>query len=303
VAAALLMSGCGPAASSAAPSAAPSPPAPTTPDPSPYAVSCLAVGAANDPAQAFAQVQQTLGPLPIRRSFDSSLPASFNRSAAAGDAAVGVRSFVSWKPPGGDHAGVAAGRYDRQIRHWAKSVPRTGVWATAWHEPENDMTAAEYVAFARRVYAVAKTANPTIHFGAVYMAYWWDPAEASHYVGDPAAWWPGDGYADFAALDWYGVDPTPMSTSASFTTWYQTMEPTGVPLLIAEYGQGTAGGDAARELARAQAITQDAAWISVHPRIRMWLYWQASGAQGDWRLLDPVSRAAWVAVAASGCRG
>jgi hypothetical protein len=93
-----------------------------------------------------------------------------------------------------------------------------------------------------------------------------------------------------------------MSTSASFTTWYRAMTSTGVPLLITEYGQGTAGGGSSRDLARARAIGKDAAWIATHPRIRMWLYWQAAGPQGDWRLRDPVSQAAWRAVAESGCR-
>jgi hypothetical protein len=274
-----------------------------------YAVSCLAVGAAvaggeTDVAR-FLRNKNQLGPLTIRRSFDPSLPRSFARSAAAGDQAAGLRSFVSWKPPGGDHAGAATGKYDRQITAWARSVPRTGVFATAWHEPENNMTADQFVAFERHVYTVVKAANPTIRFGPVYMAYWWDPAQPSHYVGDPNAWWPGDGYADFAGLDWYGPQPTPMTTSASFENWYRTMLPTGMPLYITEYGQGVRkpgrAADPGRDAARAQAITTDAAWIHAHPRIRMWLYWQATGAQGDWRLHDAASQQAWRAVAQSGC--
>jgi hypothetical protein len=274
-----------------------------------YARTCLAVGAAvaggeTDVAR-FVRNEQQLGPLTIRRSFDPSLPRSFARSAAAGDAAAGLHSFVSWKPPGGDHAGAAAGKYDEQIAAWARSVPRTGVYATAWHEPENNMTADQYVAFERHVYTVVKAANPTIRFGPVYMAYWWDPAQPRHYVGDPKAWWPGDGYADFAGLDWYGPQPTPMTTSASFLEWYRTMSATDVPLYITEYGQGVRKrgepADPSRNAARAQAITTDAAWIHAHPRIRMWLYWQATGAQGDWRLRDAASQAAWRAVADSGC--
>ena len=73
------------------------------------------------------------------------------------------------------------------------------MYATAFHEPENDLTAAEFVAFQRHVYTVVKAANPTILWGPVYMAYWWDPSKPDHYVGNPAAWWPGDRYADFVA--------------------------------------------------------------------------------------------------------
>jgi|1186.fasta_scaffold30801_1 hypothetical protein len=275
-----------------------------------YAVDCLAVGAAvsggeTDVAR-FERSQQQLGTLTIRRSFDPSLPSSFRTSAAAGDQAAGLHSFVSWKPPNGDHAGAAAGRYDKQIAGWARSVPHTGVFATAWHEPENDMTADQYVAFERHVYTVVKKANPTIRFGPVYMAFRWDPTQTGHFVGDPTAWWPGDGYADFAGLDWYGPDPQPMTTSNSFQLWYKSMYPTGVPLYITEYGQGVqrrgAGDDPGKDAARASAIRADASWIAAHPRIRMWMYWQSTGAQGDWRLKDPASQAAWRAVADSGCR-
>ena len=279
-------------------------------DPSGYATRCLAVGAAaNAPGAVdagalplFRQAASQLGPLTVRRSFDSGLPRSFATSAARNDAAAGVRSFVSWKPPRGDFRGAAEGKYDSQVTAWAQSVPRTGVYATSFHEPENNMTAAEFVALQRHLYAVVKAANPTIQWGPVYMAYWWDPAAPRHYVGKPAEWWPG---SDFAGLDWYGPNPHPMTESASFDNWYSTMEPTGVPLFITEYGQYAQGNGEARDPAkdreRARAIRTDAAWIHSHPRIRMWMYWQGVGAQGDWRLNDPASQRAWRAVADAGC--
>lgn len=279
-----------------------------------FAVDCLAVGAAvsvdDQPASSaqrlFAQVDKTIGPLSIRRSFDRTLPSSFAHSAASGDAAAGLHSFVSWKPPNDDHSGAAAGKYDRQIIAWAKSVPRTGVYATAFHEPENDMSAAAYVAFERHVYTVVKKANPTIRFGPVYMGYWWDPAQPKHYVGDPAAWWPGQQYADFVGLDWYGIDPAPMTTSTSFRTWYQFVAPTGLPLVIPEYGQyqrltGTPA-DPAKLTARVAAIQQDAAWLAAHPQFTIWMYWEGGPVSHDYRLTDPASQAAWRSVAGSGCR-
>jgi hypothetical protein len=282
-------------------------------EPTAAAPPCLAVGAAvNGPEQVdggklplFRKAVDHLGPLTVRRSFDAGLPRSFAESAAAGDADAGVHSFVSWKPPHGDHRGTADGDYDRQITAWAESVPRTGVYATSFHEPEDDMTGPEFVAFQRHVYTVVKAANPTIRWGPIYMAYWWDPEAPGHFVGNPDEWWPGDGYADFAGLDWYGPDPRPMTSSGSFRFWYDAMEPTGVPLLITEYGQyAVAPGEQrrpAKERARARAIRQDAAWITEHPRIGMWLYWQAFGAQGDWRLRDEASQRAWREVAESGC--
>ncbi|MGY2002144.1 hypothetical protein [Blastococcus sp. SYSU DS1024] len=277
-----------------------------------YATRCLAVGAAvtADPGsglsalETFLEADEQMGPLTIRRSFDPRLPRSFDRSAAAGDPEAGVHTFVSWKPPDGDHRGAAQGRYDEQIAAWARSVP-AGVFATSFHEPENDMTGPEFVAFQRHVHAVVEAANPGIHWGPVYMAYWWDPAEPSHYIGDPALWWPGEEHADFVGLDWYGADPEPMTASPSFRHWYEFMEPTGVPLFITEYGQYVLReGEQADPVLlqrRVEAIRTDAAWIAEHPRIRMWLYWQGTGRRGDWRLHDDASRAAWRAVADTGC--
>ena len=138
------------------------------------------------------------------------------------------------------------------------------------------------------------------------MAYWWDPTEPDHYVGSPADWWPGDGFADFVGVDWYGEEPTPMTTSRSFQHWYTTMVPTGLPLFVVEYGQYQLGPGEARdpvaERLRAEAIRTDAAWIRTHPRITMWLYWQAPGPAGEWQLRDPGSQRAWQAVAAAVCR-
>ncbi len=289
------------------------PPSSSRRDLSGYGLDCLAVGAWAPPSRSggspygpFLEADRAMGPLTVRRSFNSTLPAGFAVSAAAGDQAAGLHSFVSWKPPGGDHRGTAAGRYDRQIASWARSVPPTGVFATAFHEPENDMTAAEFVAFQRHVYVVVKNANPTIRWGPVYMAHWWDPAEPDHYIGNPAVWWPGDEYADFSGLDWYSADPRPMTASRSFAHWYEAMEPTGLPLVIAEYGQYVlAPGETSRpelERARVAAIRQDAEWIARHPRITMWIYWQGPGPRGNWALEDDAAQGAWRDVARSGCR-
>ena len=77
-------------------------------DPTGYAVDCLAVGAAvNAPDRTdggrlplFHEADDAIGPLTIRRSFDPSLPRTFDTSAAAGDRDADVRSFVSRTPPG-----------------------------------------------------------------------------------------------------------------------------------------------------------------------------------------------------------
>lgn len=122
----------------------------------------------------------------VRRSFNSTLPSSFAASSAKDDAKYGYKSFVSWKPPGGDVAGTTADRYDAAVAAWARSVPRTGIYATSYHEPENDMTAAQFVAMHRHLYTVVKAANPTIQWGPTYMSYWWQPARLAS-IGGAAA--------------------------------------------------------------------------------------------------------------------
>jgi hypothetical protein len=133
------------------------------------------------------------------------------------------------------------------------------------------------------------------------MAYWWDPAEPDHYVGDPSAWWPGEEYADFVGLDWYGTDPEPMTASPSFSHWYAEMAPSGLPLVIAEYGQGVIGPEeqltGELDRGRAEAIDRDATWIAEHPQVIAWLYWHGPGHGGDWRLTGDAARSVWRDVA------
>ncbi len=240
----------------------------------------------------------------FRRSFNTSLPASFAQSSAKDDARYGYRSFVSWKPPGGDYVGAAAGRYDAAVAAWARSVPRTGVYATTFHEPENDMSAAQFVAMHRRLYTVVKTANSTIQWGPVYMSYWWQPARLAS-IGGAEAWWVGSDRADFTAVDNYSTpNPVQLSNDPQFMTWYNAMLNKGKPMLITEYGQYSIrpgySVDPAMQAKRAQTIAADAAWIKSQGRITMWLYWNGTGAQGNWTLTDAASRQAWKDVAAAG---
>jgi len=255
----------------------------------------------------FNESNADIGPLVYRRSFDSGLPSSFQSSAARDDAANGYRSFVSWKPPNGDYVGAAQGRYDAQVIAWAESVPDTGVYATSFHEPENDMTGPQFVALQRHLYTVVKAANPSIQWGPVYMSYWWDEG-TSHYIGDKDAWWPGNNYADFTAVDTYSAkQPVPLESDPEFRGWYDYMLNIGKPMLITEYGQyAVAPGqrsDPQMLTERAATIRQDAAWLAEQGTISMWLYWDATGDQGDWRLNDPESQQAWREVAQSGRGG
>ena len=135
------------------------------------------------------------------------------------------------------------------------------------------------------------------------MAYWWDDG-TSHYIGDKDAWWPGNAYADFTAVDVYSNAGVALENHSAFRGWYDYMIGTGEEMIIAEYGQyvvppgGTA--DPAKLAVAGQLIAQDAAWIARKATSRMWCYWNATGAKGDWRLSDPTTQAAWRNVSQSG---
>ena len=255
----------------------------------------------------FIEGDKVLGPLRYRRCFDESLPATFQVSCARDDWSHGYRSFVSWKPPAKDFLGAAAGRYDAQITDWARSVPPgIGLYATVWHEPEEDMTGQQFVAMFQHVYAVVKAANPSITFGPVHMAYRWHEGSNHYAPGGPDAWWVWSRYADFVAVDAYSPNPTSLRDQPGFKGWLNFVNrkaPTK-PLVVAEYGQyvvapvGTPP-DAAKQAARARIIPIDESYLR-SMRFTMWLVWHGAGPKGDWRLTDPGSQAAWRTVAANG---
>ncbi|MFN2502640.1 MAG: DNRLRE domain-containing protein [Acidimicrobiales bacterium] len=252
----------------------------------------------------FDVANDTIGPLRYRRCFNPVLPKTFQDSCARHDAAHGYRSFVSWKPPGGDFVGAARGAYDTAVTEWARSVPpHSDVYATAFHEPENDMTGPQFVAMQCHLYRVVKAANPSIRWGPVYMSYWWEPGRLAS-KGGAGSWWVGSDCADFTGVDTYADKPAPLSGDSEFRGWYDYMLDKGEPMLIVEYGQYAVGDsevpDPAKYAARARTIRTDAAWLRDQGVIRMWLYWDGAGEKGDWSLTDSGSQGAWREVAAGG---
>ncbi|MGI8807827.1 MAG: hypothetical protein ACR2KK_08310 [Acidimicrobiales bacterium] len=263
----------------------------------------------------FVKANQIIGPLRYRRCFDKELPASFKDSCAKDDRSLGFRSFVSWHPPGFDHAGAARGAYDGQIRDWAKSVPTgIGLYATVWHEPETPggppgttLTGQQYVAMYQHVYTVVKAANPSITFGPVYTAYWWHEGTNHYAPGGPNAWWVGGRYADFVAVDTYAAQPKALKYDAAFQGWLKFVngKAPNKPLVVSEYGRyvvknGTVP-DPALQAVRARIIPVDENYLR-SMRFTMWLYWHGTGEKGNWSLTDPASQAAWRTVASHGRR-
>lgn len=284
-----------------------SPPGGTTASPpSAGDVSAPIVGAYTNTPRAneatFEQLRAALPQLHVRRSFSSGMPRSVADTPAADDAAAGVTTFLSVKPnfhqPGKD---------DDKIASLARSLP-AGSYLTAWHEPENNMSAAEYVRMFRNFYSVAKQANPAIYVGNVYMTYQWAPGRA---VTNPDDWWVGSDSTDFLATDTYmhayeadsSGQPRPLGDDPNHQRWHDWAVTKGKPLLVTELGVAQSFSDAER----AQYLTSSWAWLKAN-HYRMLLFWNGAGTPPDgqsWDFVDgeqqwPKTLAAVRAIAADG---
>src|SRR5689334_8205394 len=151
------------------------------PIPAQAALPTLAVGATTSAADTvgsgntcagFLDERTHLGNLGIRRVFASAgqLPPADALSCHTNYGAVLWYSFKTSCTP----AGVAAGWCDSEIQNIALAMPADG-YLTYNHEPENDMTGVQFVAAFKRVYLVAKAANPGLTVVPIYMSYQWRP--------------------------------------------------------------------------------------------------------------------------------
>ncbi|MGI8699805.1 MAG: hypothetical protein ACR2JU_01080 [Nocardioidaceae bacterium] len=219
-------------------------------------------------------------------------------------------SFVSAVVPNRDYSGLAAGRYDDQIIAAVRPLS-AGTRCTMNHEPENDVPAPIWVEMFRHFYTVAKSANPKVRVGPVHLTYAWrdgmvGPSGNNTDTQSPEQWDVGDAYRDFTAADTYSVRGQPLEHDPQFRAWFDFFhEVSNKPLGIAEYGQYAVPPDGTRnadlETRRAKLIEMDAAWLSKKRRFNsMWLIWNGSGEQGNWKLQDRASIDAWQKVARRG---
>ena len=199
----------------------------------------MLVGAASQNANGsdFAALDGVAGPFTVRRSYDTTLPATFAASVAGIDA--GQRASVwSCKP---DLTQLASGALDTAIRAFVASIPATHVcWLTCWHEPDGKIrkgvfTLDQYLpAFRRWCDLIHQAAidygRPHVYTTQIVEA--WSgqhPAAGSTY----ADLWPGDGYVDCYGVDGYS------NTGTGSGLWgpaVQFAASKGIPWGIAELG-------------------------------------------------------------------
>ena len=221
--------------------------------------------------QSFLAERAAIPGMRVRRAFNSGMPVSIAATEASGDAAAGVVTFLSVKP-----SFTAVGSDDARIASLARSLS-PGSYLTAWHEPENDMSAGQYVAMFRNFYLVAKAANPAVKVGNVYMTYQWGVGRR---VGTPDDWWVGANSTDFLATDTYmdtwqadpAGNPRPLSADPDHLRWHSWAAGKGKPLLLTESGVGQGFSDAQR----AAYYTAAEVWLRAQG-YRMLLPWNGAG--------------------------
>jgi hypothetical protein len=242
-----------------------------------------------------------IGPLQSRRTFVtqqpvSTFPTDISQTAAGDDIAAGIHPFLSCK---GDPVGIANGDYDGVITQLLQSFPSDRqCWFTMWHEPENNMPAAQYVPMFQHMYTVAKAANPAVLIGPVYGSYQWRPTTTTTTVPDD--WWVGASYCDFMSMDsywnsWRGATPKPLQTDPYFQRWHNWASTKGKPLYVTERGvQGT-------DATCASVLLQDEIWMKANG-YGLFMYWDAIGSGNVNWIIDnnPATASAWQQIASRG---
>ena len=282
-----------------------------------------AVTEPNSSVENWLAVSRPFGPWRVRRSFNQHLPNHISKTSAADDVANNVISFASVKPPSSgsieyDIKGVADGKYDSDIRALAASFPKDHVtYLTMFHEPENDMTGAQFVPMFKRFYKVVKAANPKIQVGTVHMSYQWRPSTDPNLpTRNPDSWWVGAEYTDFLGVDDYNnaIDDkdsvkdevrTSAKTDKSFQRWYGWAKTKGKPLAVVEFGRY-------ENKAKPETMAKDVQDTEQYLREQgffMFMYWHglskknSKGEIWDYRLGSAQSKDAMKQISSRGKKG
>lgn len=242
-----------------------------------------------------------IGPLFARRTFVtpqpvSTFPTDIAQTDAAADLTVGMHPFLSVK---GDPAGMANGDYDGVLTQLALTFPTTSrCWLTHWHEPENDMTGATFVAAFQRFYTVVKAANSNITVGPIHMSYQWRPGSST--TATPDDWWVGSSFCDFIAVDSYwdtfnGPTATALQNDPQHMGWHNWASTKNKPLFVTERGVHPNGA------AAAAVMLQDETWLKANGYVGF-MYWDAKGNGGKTWIMDtdPDMSSAWQQIASRG---
>lgn len=255
------------------------------------------------------------GPWMIRRTFSSNVPASFAASNGGGyNTGKPWTVFHSLKAPPLE---IIAGDWDTEIENFVAGGPTDKPWYfTLWHEPEEKAKVAgniddwpeggiTFKNIHARMYSKVKAANPMVRMGPVYTYWDWRPGGE---IGEskPVGWRPQDWMLPKEHCDFYGLDEYHAATtsnryslrnSPSFNRWLGYV-PEKEPIAIPEWGRFNNPNNLQ---ARADEILDSFEFLkSLENDIELWCYWDEIGIEGQYKLNDAPSLAAWQEVAMAG---
>jgi hypothetical protein len=112
---------------------------------------------------------------------------------ARAEVAAGRMPILSFKVPDNDWAGVAAGRYDGQLRSLTDDLAALGghVFVTLHHEPSGDGSATSYAAMMRHALPILG-APASVDAGPIVNGFWWSKGAQGLSDAEIAQWLPAD---------------------------------------------------------------------------------------------------------------
>lgn len=242
--------------------------------------------------EALDEIDTAFGPVPIVRHFSPGMPFSWDSYQA--DLLRGRDLVVSFKV---HPTAITSGQHDAFFRDWFASAPadQTIYWSY-FHEPENNINGGEFtVAQYRAAWAhldeiYDDACRPNMHSTLILTEWTMNPGSGRDYRTYDA----GPGAVDMIAFDPYnGVwDPERdyyITPEALLDHIVEKMDRDGRPWGIAEIGSRISVGD--NGAGRANWL-RDIADYAVEHDATFVTYFHAIG-NGDWRLNDASSRAAW----------
>lgn len=184
---------------------------------------------------------------------------------------------ISFKP---DLSAVARGQWDAHLRDyatWLKDEAPGPCFVVPWHEPENDMTAKQFVEMFNRVRRVMKEVYPQLTVIHSAMAYQYRPGGKADKYDE----WLTE--ADLNTCDVYSGKSFPLGQilpeHPGFKRWLQMVG--GRTWGITERGFHADAQSVQDCKLRANTIMREADWLAKTPSCTMYIYWNTSGTENN----------------------
>lgn len=146
------------------------------------------------------------GKIDARRFYGDLGQADHVLAMARSELAAGRMPVVSFKIPGNDWAGAAAGRYDGQLKTLAGNLAALPgrVFVAIHHEPQGDGTPADFAAMQRHVLPLLSPPSNVVA-GVIANGFWWSAQGQGISDAEIAQWLPADvlRLAEVVAADTY----------------------------------------------------------------------------------------------------